>query len=50
MGALPIGHYEMLALPNIKVEEIDSYDYTSYKIQPNDNVNCDILSDNEKAI
>ena len=50
MGALPIGHYEMLALPNIKVEEIDSYDYTSYKIQSSDNVNCNILSDNEKAI
>ncbi len=52
MGALPIGHHEIISLPGINVEEEDSqtFDYPVYHILPNDHADFSKLTKNEMAI
>ena len=50
LGALPIGHYQIIGLHNVKIEEIERDDYTSYKILPNYSINTEIIISNEKQI
>lgn len=47
MGALPIGHYRIVGLENIKVKEEEGLDYTRYHFMPNEKLNMDCLLDNE---
>ncbi|MDO4556718.1 MAG: DUF4065 domain-containing protein [Lachnospiraceae bacterium] len=49
MGALPIGHYSLMNLENLNVQEEASYNYDlMLHVYPSKNVNYGILSDDEK--
>ncbi len=51
MGALPIGHYSLMNLENLNVQEEISYNYdTMLHIYPTSGMDYTILSDGEKAI
>ena len=52
MGALPIGHNEIISLPGIKVEEEnpETFDYSVYHILPNDYDDFSKLTKSEMAI
>jgi len=52
MGALPIGHNDIINLPDINVEEenTDKFEYTIYNIIPNKNANFSIISKEEIKI
>jgi len=49
MGALPIGHNEIISLPGINVTETnaDNFEYTIYNILPNKNTNTSNISKQE---
>ena len=44
MGALPIGHYRIVDLENVNVEEEEGYEYTKYRFVPNENDDLSCLS------
>ncbi|MDD3368832.1 MAG: DUF4065 domain-containing protein [Lachnospiraceae bacterium] len=49
MGALPIGHYSLMNLKNLNVQEEVSYNYDSMiHVYPSKNVDYGVLSDDEK--
>ena len=50
MGALPIGHYKIVGLPNIKVQEEEGYDTTVFHFYPNTIIDKDYLSEDDKKI
>jgi putative zinc finger/helix-turn-helix YgiT family protein len=51
MGALPIGHYSLMNLENLNVQEEVSYNYDSMlHIYPSKNADYLILNDTEKAV
>ena len=50
MGALPIGHYKIVGLPNIKVQEEEGYDTTVFHFYPNTTIDKDYLSEDDKKI
>lgn len=51
MGALPIGHYSLMNLENLNVQEEVSYNYDSmFHVYPDKNMDYSILSKNEKAV
>lgn len=50
LGALPIGHYKIVGLENIKVQEEENYDYTKYHFFPNDKLDDSCLCDYEKKV
>jgi len=51
MGALPIGHYSLMNLENLNVQEEMSYNYdTMLHIYPTAGMDYSVLSDEEKAI
>ena len=51
MGALPIGHYSIMNLENLNVQEEVGYNYDSMlHVYPSKNIDYSILSDNEKDI
>lgn len=51
MGALPIGHYSLMNLENLNVQEEMSFNYdTMLHVYPTANMDYSILSDGEKAI
>ena len=51
MGALPVGHYSLMNLENLNVQEEMSYNYdTMLHIYPTANMDYSVLSDGEKAI
>ena len=51
MGALPVGHYSLMNLENLNVQEEMSYNYdTMLHVYPTANMDYSILSDEEKAI
>ena len=52
MGALPIGHYNLMSLERINVKEefINHYEYASLHIYPNKNIDYSVLSESEKNI
>lgn len=52
MGALPVGHYSLMNLENLNINEEISYNYDSIllRIYPNKNTDYSILSDVEKKI
>lgn len=50
LGALPIAHDEIIALPTVKVVEELIYDDTSYRIQPNKEVNISDFSLEELSV
>ena len=52
MGALPIGHYSLMNLENLNINEEMSYNYDSVllHVYPSKNANYSILSDTEKEI
>ncbi|WP_373212512.1 type II TA system antitoxin MqsA family protein [Ruminococcus sp. 5_1_39BFAA] len=51
MGALPIGHYSLMNLENLNVQEEMSYNYdTMLHIYPTASMDYSVLSDGEKAI
>lgn len=51
MGALPVGHYSLMNLENLNVQEEISYNYdTMLHIYPTANMDYSVLSDGEKAI
>lgn len=51
MGALPIGHYSLMNLENLNVQEEMSYNYdTMLHIYPTANMDYSVLTDGEKAI
>lgn len=43
MGALPIGHYKIVGLENINVEEEEGFEYTSYHFLPNHRLDMSCL-------
>lgn len=51
LGALPVGHYSLMNLEKINVQEEVSYNYESmFHIYPSHNMDYSILSNEEKAI
>ncbi len=51
MGALPVGHYSLMNLENLNVQEEISYNYnTMLHVYPTPNMDYSVLSDAEKAI
>ncbi len=51
MGALPVGHYSLMNLENLNVQEEISYNYnTKLHVYPTPNMDYSVLSDAEKAI
>lgn len=51
MGALPVGHYSLMNLENLNVQEEISYNYdTMLHVYPTANMDYSILTDEEKAI
>ena len=50
LGALPVGHYQIIGLHNVKVEEIERDDNVLYKILPNYSINLDLITSQEKLI
>lgn len=50
MGALPIGHSNIINLENITFQEEDGYDSTKYHFYPNDGVNMSCLTSAEISI
>ena len=51
MGALPIGHYSLMNLERLNVQEEMSYNYdTMLHVYPTEGMDYSILSDGEKAI
>lgn len=51
MGALPVGHYSLMNLENLNVQEEMSYNYdTMLHVYPTANMDYSVLTDEEKAI
>ena len=51
MGALPVGHYSLMNLENLNVQEEISHNYnTKLHVYPTSNMDYSVLSDVEKAI
>lgn len=50
MGALPIGHYRIVGLENIIMQEEESYDCTKYHFLPNEKLDLSNLSNDEIEI
>ena len=50
LGALPIGHYEIVGLENIKVSEESDCEHTKYRFLPNEKLDEGNLSDAEKEV
>ena len=51
MGALPVGHYSLMNLENLNVQEEMSYNYdTMLHVYPTANMDYSVLSDGEKVI
>lgn len=50
MGALPIGHYNICGLERVNVEEEFDGENISYRFLPNNNLDEELLSNNEKEI
>lgn len=51
MGALPIGHYSLMNLENLNVQEEMNYNYdTMLHVYPTANMDYSVLDDKEKAI
>lgn len=51
MGALPVGHYSLMNLENINVQEEMGYHYdTMLHVYPNKNVKYSILDEEERAV
>ena len=51
MGALPIGHYKIVALNNVHSQEVELDDYDSaIRFLPNDKVDMTCLTDTDKSI
>lgn len=50
MGALPIGHYKIVGLENIKVQEEDEYDTTTFHFLPNYELDSSCLSNMDTNI
>ena len=44
MGALPIGHYSMMNLENINIQEEEWYDATKYHFYPNKKLDMSCLT------
>ena len=51
MGALPIGHYSLMNLENLNIQEEESYNYDSvFHIYPTKGMDYDVLTAEEKAV
>lgn len=50
MGALPVGHYTMMNLENINVQEEEGYDAAAYHIYPNSRLDMSCLTGGEQEI
>ena len=50
LGVLPIGHYEIVGLENVKVSEETDYEHTKYRFLPNEKLEESNLSDREKEV
>lgn len=51
MGALPVGHYSLMNLENLNIQEEMSHNYdTMLHVYPTVNMDYSVLTDGEKAI
>lgn len=51
MGALPVGHYSLMNLENLNIQEEVSYNYnTMLHIYPSEDIDYSILTDSDKEI
>lgn len=50
MGALPVGHYRIVGLENINVEEEEGLEHTKYHFMPNKNIDMSCLLPKEIEI
>ncbi len=50
MGALPIGHDEIVELDNVLVDKIEGYESTKYDFYPNNKLDMAILDLNDRGI
>ena len=50
MGALPIGHYKIVGLQNVNMQEEDGFEITKYHFLANENIDENILSTEEQNI
>lgn len=50
MGALPIGHYKIVGLQNVNMQEEDGFEITKYHFLVNENIDENILSTEEQNV
>ena len=50
MGALPIGHYKIVGLEKIKMQEEEGYENTTFRFLPNDKIDNSCLSEDDISI
>ena len=51
MGALPVGHYSLMNLENLNIQEEESFNYDSMlHIYPTNGMDYSVLSEDEKKI
>ncbi len=50
MGALPVGHYKIVGLEEVKKQDEEGIDYTKYHFLANNNINENVLSVEEKDV
>ena len=50
MGALPIGHYKIVGLQNVNMQEEDGFEITKYHFLVNENIDENILSTEERNV
>lgn len=48
MGALPLGHYRIVGLENVNIEEEEGYEFTKYRFLPNPNMSISCLEKEER--
>lgn len=50
MGALPLGHYRIVGLENVKIREEEGYEFTKYYFFPNPNLDMSCFTKEELGI
>lgn len=50
MGALPIGHYKIVGLENVCMQEEDGFEMTKYRFGVNEQIDENILSQKEREV
>ena len=50
MGALPVGHYKIVGLENVRMKEEEGFEMTKYHFLANEHIDENILSKEERDV